>query len=131
MIWQDRETGVYVVTHELYSRPARLIGVVMPLAAQKSQWTTDELKAVITKYETLPGCTLQKNEETSIITLCELEHLCPIPHTPSSSRTIELGLEREKTCLTLAFTYPYPPTFFLHRAPGATVEKAPDRCHVA
>jgi hypothetical protein len=76
MIWQDRETGVYVVTHELYSRPARLIGVVMLLAAEKSQWTTDELKAVITKYETLPGCTLQKNEETSVVTLCELEHLC-------------------------------------------------------
>jgi hypothetical protein len=72
MIWQDRETGVCVVTHELYSRPAGLIGVVMLLAAEKSQWTTDELKAVITKYETLLGCTLQKNEETSIITLCEL-----------------------------------------------------------
>jgi len=56
IIWQDRETGVYVVTHELRSRPARLIGVVMPLAAEKSQWTTDELKAVISKYETLPGC---------------------------------------------------------------------------
>jgi hypothetical protein len=77
MIWQDRETGVCVVTHELYSRPARLIGVVMLLAAEKSQWTTDGLKAVISKYETLPGCTLQKNEETSTITLCELEHLCP------------------------------------------------------
>jgi hypothetical protein len=55
IIWQDRETSVYVATHELYSRPAKLIGVVMPLAAEKSQWTTDELKAVITKYETLPG----------------------------------------------------------------------------
>jgi len=77
IIWQDRETGVYVVTHELYSRPTRPIGVVMPLAAEKSQWTTDEPKAVITKHETLLGCTLQKNEETSIITLCELEHLCP------------------------------------------------------
>jgi hypothetical protein len=77
IIWQDRETGVYVATHELYSRPAKLIGIVMPLAAQKSQWTTDELKAVITKYETLPGCTLQKNEEISVVTLCELEHLCP------------------------------------------------------
>jgi hypothetical protein len=81
IIWQDRETGVCVVTHDLYSRPARLIGVVMLLAAEKSQWTTDELKAVITKYKTLPGCTLQKNEETSIITLCEPEDLCPIPHT--------------------------------------------------
>jgi hypothetical protein len=77
IIWQDRETGVYVVTHELYSRPARLIGVVMLLAAERSQWTTDELKAVITKYGALPGCTLQKNEDPSIITLCELEHLCP------------------------------------------------------
>jgi hypothetical protein len=81
IIWQDRETGVCMVTHELYSRPARLIGVAMLLAAEKSQWTTDELKAVIIKYETLPGCTLQKNEETSVVTLCELEHLCPIPHT--------------------------------------------------
>jgi hypothetical protein len=53
----------------------------MLLAAEKSQWTTDGLKAVISKYETLPGCTLQKNEETSVVTLCELEHLCPIPHT--------------------------------------------------
>jgi hypothetical protein len=131
IIWQDRETGVYVATHELYSRPAKLIGVVMPLAARKSQWTTDELKAVITKYETLPGCTLQKNEETPIITLCELEHLCPIPHTPSSSRTIELGLEREKTCLTLAFTYPYPLPFFFTEPPETTAEKIPDRCHVA
>ena len=60
MIWQDRETGVYVVTHELYSRPARLIGVML-LAAEKSQWTTDEPKAVITKYKTLPCYTLQKN----------------------------------------------------------------------
>ena len=64
-----------MVTHKLYSRPARLIGVVMPLAAEKSQWTTDGLKAVISKYEALPGCTVQKNEETSTITLCELEHL--------------------------------------------------------
>ncbi|MCJ7430931.1 hypothetical protein MUO83_06945 [Candidatus Bathyarchaeota archaeon] len=63
------------------ARPTRLIGVVMLLAAEKSQWTTDGLKAVISKYETLPGCTLQKNEETSVVTLCELEHLCPIPHT--------------------------------------------------
>jgi hypothetical protein len=54
----------------------------MLLAAEKSQWTTDELKAVVTKYETLPCYTLQKNGETSIITLCELEHVCPIPHTP-------------------------------------------------
>jgi len=77
IIWQDRETGVCVVTHELYSRPARLIGVVMLLAAEKSQWTTDELKAVISKYETLPGRTLQKNEDPSTITLCELKHLCP------------------------------------------------------
>jgi hypothetical protein len=53
----------------------------MPLAAEKSQWTTDELKAVISKYETLLGCTLQKNEEISVIMLCELEHPCPIPHT--------------------------------------------------
>ena len=51
IIWQDRETGVCVVTHELYSRRARLIGVVMLLAAEKSQWTTDEPKAVITKCE--------------------------------------------------------------------------------
>ena len=81
IIWQARETGVYVVTHELRSRPARLIGVVMPLAAEESQWTTDGLKAVISKYETLLGCILQKNEEISVVTLCELEHLCPIPHT--------------------------------------------------
>lgn len=81
MIWQDHETGVCVVTHELFSRPARLIVVVMLLAAENSQWTTDELKAVISKCETLLGYTLQKNEETPTITLCELEHLCPIPHT--------------------------------------------------
>ena len=36
----------------------------------------------------------------------------PIPHTLYRSRTIEFGLEREKTCLTLAFTYPYPLPFF-------------------
>jgi len=80
MIWQDRETGVCVVTRKLYSRPARLIGVVMLLAAEKSQWTTDGLKAVISKYETLPGCAPQKNGEISVVTLCELERLCPIPH---------------------------------------------------
>jgi hypothetical protein len=81
IIWQYRETGVCVVTHGLCSRPAGLIGVVMLLAAEKSPWTTDGLKAVISKYETLLGCTLQKNGEISVVTLCELERLCPIPHT--------------------------------------------------
>jgi len=32
MIWMDEASGVCVVTHELFSRPASLIGVVLPLA---------------------------------------------------------------------------------------------------
>lgn len=31
MIWTDEASGVCVVTHELFSRPASLIGVVLPL----------------------------------------------------------------------------------------------------
>lgn len=52
----------------------------MPLAAERSQWTINELKAAVSKYETLLGYILQKNEEISI-TLCELAHLCPVPLT--------------------------------------------------
>jgi hypothetical protein len=64
MIWMDEKTGVCVVTHELFSRPAQLIGVVMPLVSRKHTWTSEELKAVVTRYESKLGYKLQKDQET-------------------------------------------------------------------
>ena len=35
MIWMDTETDVCVVTHELFSSPVQLLGIVMPLIPLK------------------------------------------------------------------------------------------------
>lgn len=81
MIWMDKETGAYVVTHELFSRPAVLIGIVMPLVSAKHVWTSEELEAVVARYEVKLGYKLQKDRETpKILRLSEVERLCPINH---------------------------------------------------
>jgi len=81
MIWMDELTGVCVITHELFSRPAELIGIVMPLVSKKHRWTSEELKAVVTRYEVKLGYKLQKTRENpKILTLSEVEKLCPIDH---------------------------------------------------
>jgi hypothetical protein len=77
----DEQSGVCVVTHELFSRPAELLGVVMPLVTAKHQWTSDELKAVIARYESKLGYKLKKTQGApSILRLSEVEQLCPIDH---------------------------------------------------
>ena len=79
MIWRDEETDAYVVTHELFSRPAVLIGVVLPLASGKQAWTTEELEAVVARFEAGLGYELQKDGGTpKILSLSEVEKLCPI-----------------------------------------------------
>ena len=81
MIWQDEATGICVVTHELFSRPAQLIGIVMPLVSKKQEWTSEELKAVVARYEAKLGYELQKDQETpQILRLGEVEKLCPLDH---------------------------------------------------
>jgi hypothetical protein len=80
MIWRDEETGIYIVTHELFSMPARLIGVVMPLVPKKLEWTTDEFKAAIKRYEAKLGYELKEASRYRILSLREVEQLCPVPH---------------------------------------------------
>jgi len=61
--------------------PSQLIGVVMPLVSRKHTWTSEELKAVVTRYESKLGYKLQKDQETPrILRLSEVEKLCPIDH---------------------------------------------------
>lgn len=79
MIWRDEETDAYVVTHELFSRPASLTGVVLPLANEKMSWTTEELKAVVARFESGLGYELRKDGGTpKILSLSEVEKLCPL-----------------------------------------------------
>ena len=81
MIWMDMETGVCVVTHELFSSPVQLLGLVLPLVAEKSAWTSMELKAVVARYEAKLGYVLQKHGGMpTILTLSEVVKLCPISH---------------------------------------------------
>jgi hypothetical protein len=81
MIWMDEASGVCVVTHELFSRPASLVGVVLPLATRKRQWTSGEFKAVVARYEAKLGYELQKEEcAPRILSLAEVERLCPVTH---------------------------------------------------
>ena len=81
MIWMDKSSGVCVVTHELFSRPASLIGVVLPLASPKSHWASDEFKAAVARYEAKLGYELQKDSRVpKILSLSEVEKLCPITH---------------------------------------------------
>jgi len=81
MIWLDKESGVCVVTHELFGRPAQLIGVVMPLAPERLEWTAEELKAAVARYEAKLGYELQKDEHVpEILSLTEVDNLCPVPH---------------------------------------------------
>jgi hypothetical protein len=83
MIWQDAKTGACVVTHELFSRPAQLLGIVMPMASEKQSWTSSELKAVVARYESKLGYKLQKDDGMpKILTLDKVEKLYPIPHVP-------------------------------------------------
>jgi hypothetical protein len=85
MIWQDEATGIYVVTHELFSRPAQLIGVVLPLVSKKQEGTSGELKAVVTCYEAKLGYKLQKDDGMSkLLSLGEVEKLYPYPHPLTS-----------------------------------------------
>ena len=77
----DAETGVCVVTHELFSSPVQLIGIVMPLAPKKLEWTTDEFKAAVARYEAKLGYKLKKaSGSPKILSLSEVEKLCPVPH---------------------------------------------------
>jgi len=79
IIWRDEETDAYIVAHELFSRPASLIGVVLPLASEKTSWTTEELEAVVARLEAGLGYELQKDGGTpKILSLSEVEKLCPI-----------------------------------------------------
>jgi len=81
MIWMDETSGVCVVTHELFSRPASLIGVVLPLATRKTKWTSCEFKAVVARYEAKLGYELQQNQGMPrILSLSEVEKLCPVTH---------------------------------------------------
>ena len=81
MIWTDEASGVCVVTHELFSRSASLIGVVLPLATRKRQWASGEFKAVNARYEALLGYELQREEcAPRFISLAEVEKLCPVTH---------------------------------------------------
>jgi hypothetical protein len=81
MIWQDDETGVCVVTHELFSGPARMIGIVMPLVSRKLTWTCEELKAVVKRYEGKLGYGLRKGEGMPrILELFQVQALMPIDH---------------------------------------------------
>lgn len=53
----------------------------MPLVSRKHTWTSEELKAVVTRYESKLGYKLQKDQETPrILRLSEVEKLCPIDH---------------------------------------------------
>ena len=81
MIGMDEASGVCLVTHELFSRPASLVGVVLPLATRKNRWTSGEFKAVIARYEAKLGYELQKEEcAPRIVSLAEVERLCPVTH---------------------------------------------------
>jgi len=81
MIWQDDETGICVVTHELFSRPHSLTGIVMPLVDRKTTWTGEEFIAVVKRYEEKLGYGLEKGVGLPrILTLSEVEELCPVSH---------------------------------------------------
>ena len=81
MIWMDTETGAYVVTHELFSKPVELLGLVLPLAAEKHTWASMELEAVVARYEAKLGYKLQKGRGIPyILGLSEVEKLYPISH---------------------------------------------------
>ena len=81
MIWKDEASGVCVVTHQFFSRPASLIGVFLPLATRKRQWASGGFKAAVARYEAKLGYELQKEEcAPRILSLAEVERLCPVTH---------------------------------------------------
>ena len=83
MIWMDEQSGVCVVTHELFSRPAQLIGIVMLLVSAKHMWTSEGPQGVVIRYKAKLRYKLQKDEHAPrILSLTEVDQLCPINHIP-------------------------------------------------